>query len=69
MTLGHLKRFAFVEREPERPFDVEPGLEEFLKDAALSGDATADEIEFLKTLRFKTISDRFHFTIIGYCKL
>lgn len=52
LTLGHLKRFAFVEREPERPFDVEPGLEEFLKDSALSGDATAEEIEFLKTLRF-----------------
>jgi transcriptional regulator with XRE-family HTH domain len=52
LTLGHLKRFDFVEREPERPFDAEPGLEEFLKDASLSGDATAEEIEFLKKLRF-----------------
>jgi transcriptional regulator with XRE-family HTH domain len=53
LTLRHLKRFDFVEREPEWPFEVEPGLEEFLKDALLSGDATDDEIEFLKSLRFK----------------
>jgi transcriptional regulator with XRE-family HTH domain len=53
LALGHLKRFDFVEREPERPFEVEPGLEEFLKDPKLSGDATDDEIEFLKSLRFK----------------
>jgi transcriptional regulator with XRE-family HTH domain len=53
LALGHLKRFDFVEREPEGPFEVEPGLEEFLKDPLLSGDATDDEIEFLKSLRFK----------------
>ena len=53
LALGHLKRFDFVEREPERPFEVEPGLEEFLRDPLLSGDATDDEIEFLKSLRFR----------------
>jgi transcriptional regulator with XRE-family HTH domain len=53
LALGHLKRFDFVEREPEGPFDVEPGLEEFLRDPKLSSDATDDEIEFLKSLRFK----------------
>jgi len=53
LASGHLKRFDFVEREPERPFDVEPGLEEFLKDPFLSGDVTDEEIEFLKNLRFK----------------
>ena len=53
LTLGHLKRFEFVEREPERPFEVEPGLEEVLKDASLSGDTTDEEIEFLKRLRFQ----------------
>ena len=52
LTLGRPRRFDFVEREPEGPFDVEPGLEEFLKDASLSGDATGEEIEFLKRLRF-----------------
>jgi transcriptional regulator with XRE-family HTH domain len=53
LTLAHLKRFEFVEREPDGPFDVEPGLEEFLKDASLRGDTTDEEIEFLKRLRFK----------------
>jgi hypothetical protein len=53
LARGHLKRFDFVEREPERPFEVEPGLEEFLKDPLLSGDVTDDEIEFLKSLQFK----------------
>ncbi|HUK18736.1 MAG TPA: helix-turn-helix transcriptional regulator [Bryobacteraceae bacterium] len=53
LALEHLKRFDFVEREPEGRFEVEPGLEEFLKDPLLSGDATDDEIEFLKSLRFK----------------
>jgi transcriptional regulator with XRE-family HTH domain len=53
LTPGHRKRFEFVEREPETPFDVEPGLEEFLKDASLGGDVSEDEIEFLKRLRFE----------------
>jgi transcriptional regulator with XRE-family HTH domain len=53
LALGHLRRFEFVEREPEQPFELEPGLEEFLSDASLSGDATGDEIEFLKRLRLK----------------
>ena len=79
LALGHMKRFDFVEREPERPFEVEPGLEEFLKDALLSGDVTDDEIEFLKGLRFKdrrplplyyyrvlqNIRDPLHFRISG----
>ena len=53
LALRHRKRFDFVEREPEGPLDVEPGLEQFLKDPLLSGDATDEEIEFLKRLRFK----------------
>jgi transcriptional regulator with XRE-family HTH domain len=53
LTLGYLKRFEFVEREPNGPFDAEPGLEEFLKDVSLCGDATTEEIGFLKRLRFK----------------
>jgi len=52
LALAPVKRFEFVEREPEPPFEVEPGLEEFLKDTALSGDATEEEIEFLKRLKF-----------------
>jgi len=49
----HLKKFAFLERAPEDPGNQEPGLETFLKDTSLSGDATAEEIGFLKRLRFK----------------
>src|SRR5262249_16333747 len=50
---GHPKKFAFVEKEPEPAFDEEPGLKEFLGNPSLSGDATEEEIEFLKRLRFK----------------
>ncbi len=46
------KKFEFVEKEPEPAFDEEPGLKEFLQDAFLSGDATQEEIEFLRKLRF-----------------
>ena len=53
VTPGGLKRFEFVEKESEPTFDLEPGLTEFLQDTSLSGDATAEEIEFLKKLEFK----------------
>jgi hypothetical protein len=49
----HLKQFAFMERTPEDPDDQEPGLAAFLKDTSLSGDATEEEITFLKRLKFK----------------
>ena len=50
---GDLKRFEFAEREPQQPFAIEPGLAQFLRDRALSGDATGEEIEFLKALKFR----------------
>ncbi len=53
LTLGHLKRFEYVEREPEDQFHVEPGFEEFLRDPVMSANATDEEIEFLKVLRFR----------------
>ena len=53
LTLERLKRFEFVEREPEEPLAIEPGLEGFLQDASLSGDASAEELQFLKSLKFK----------------
>jgi transcriptional regulator with XRE-family HTH domain len=52
LGLGGLRRFAFVEIEPELPTTVEPGFEEFLKDSTLSGDITEEEINFLKMLQF-----------------
>jgi hypothetical protein len=49
---GGLRRFEFVEKESELPSSVEPGFEQFLKDGALSGNTTEDEIEFLRRLKF-----------------
>ena len=49
---GHPKKFGFVELEPAAPADEEPGLQAFLQDPFLRGDATAEEIEFLKKLQF-----------------
>ena len=48
-----LKRFEFVEIEPQQPARLQPGFEQFLNDKTLSGDATEEEIEFLRTLKFK----------------
>jgi transcriptional regulator with XRE-family HTH domain len=52
LTPGSFKRFEFVEKELQPPPAIEPGLEEFLRDTSLSGDATEEEIEFLKMLKF-----------------
>lgn len=49
---GRLKKFEFVEREAEAPREDEPGFKRFLRDRVLSGDATEEEIAFLKRLRF-----------------
>lgn len=53
LTAGNLKRFEFAEQEPPQPVAIEPGLEQFLKDASLSGDATEEEIAFLKALKLR----------------
>jgi len=50
---GHVRRFEFVERESGEVFVEEPGLNEFLKDPALSGTATEEEVSYLKRLRFR----------------
>lgn len=47
------RRFAFSEQQSPGRHPVEPGLEQFLKDSSLSGDATEEEIEFLKALIFR----------------
>lgn len=46
----HIKRFEFVETEPEPP--IERGLREFLGDPSFSGDVSEEEIAFLRKLRF-----------------
>ncbi|HUL02034.1 MAG TPA: helix-turn-helix transcriptional regulator [Gemmatimonadales bacterium] len=48
---GRVKRFEFVEREPEEAAGVASGLTEFLGDQALSGGATEEELAFLRRLR------------------
>jgi hypothetical protein len=50
---GYTKRLEFVESESDEPSEEEPGLKEFLRDRSLSGDATEEEIQFLKKLQFK----------------
>ena len=52
VAAGHVKRFEFVEREFDERVMEEQGLTEFLRDPALSGTATAEEIALLKRLRF-----------------
>jgi transcriptional regulator with XRE-family HTH domain len=49
---GHPRKFEFVERQPAPTVKQEPGLQAFLQDPSLRGDATAEEIEFLKKLKF-----------------
>jgi transcriptional regulator with XRE-family HTH domain len=48
---GYSRKFEFVERECAQT-EEEPGLKEFLRHQSVRGDATEDEIEFLKKLRF-----------------
>ena len=54
-TLGRerLKRFAFVEMEPEPEREDEPGLQDFLRDCSLCADITEEEVAFLRKLKFK----------------
>ena len=47
---GHIKRFAYQETESGRPGTEAPGFREFLEDSALSGTASREELEFLRTL-------------------
>jgi hypothetical protein len=50
---GRPKRFEFIEKKVEELLVEESGLRAFLKDRSLSGDATPEEVDFLKQLRFK----------------
>lgn len=52
LSAAYLKKVEFVEKEPDVPFEEEPGLREFLGNSSMSGDATEEEIAFLKRLRF-----------------
>jgi transcriptional regulator with XRE-family HTH domain len=52
LALERNKKFEFLERKLEPADTPELGLEEFLKDASLSLDATKEEVEFLRKLKF-----------------
>jgi transcriptional regulator with XRE-family HTH domain len=53
VVASHVKRFEFIERESDLRMGEEPGLTEFLQNPALGGNATVDEVAFLKRLRFR----------------
>ena len=46
-------KLCYGEIETHLPLAEEPGLRDFLRDPAMSGDATEEEIDFLRHLRFK----------------
>jgi transcriptional regulator with XRE-family HTH domain len=48
-----LVKFQFLEVAATAQAEEEPGFKEFLRNTAMSSDATAEEIEFLKGLSFK----------------
>ena len=50
---GNPKKFEFVETEADQLSGDEPGFREFLEDESLKGNATPDEIDFLKRMRFR----------------
>ena len=52
LTSGQTKRFAFLEQDAGPAASEEPGLQAFLRDASLRGDASDEEIMFLKKLTF-----------------
>jgi transcriptional regulator with XRE-family HTH domain len=49
---GHPRKFEFVEKESHHLSEELPGFKRFLRDRSLSGEASEEEIEFLKRLRF-----------------
>jgi transcriptional regulator with XRE-family HTH domain len=49
---GEPRKFAFVEKDHDDSYEDEPGLTEFLQDSMLSRDLSAEELGFLKRLRF-----------------
>ena len=53
LTSTQLAKFRFVEMEPDHSNETEPGFKEFIRNASMSGDATEEELEFLRGLRFK----------------
>jgi transcriptional regulator with XRE-family HTH domain len=54
LTTGSTREFRFQKADKNERTADEPGLRAFLRDAALSGAATTDEVGFLRRIRFAT---------------
>lgn len=50
---GNPKKFEFVETEADECLEEEPGLKEFLESDSFNANATPNEIEFLKRMKFR----------------
>jgi hypothetical protein len=50
---GKPRKFEFVEREADELSNEEPGLKEFLANNSFNAHPTAEEIEFLRSLKFR----------------
>jgi transcriptional regulator with XRE-family HTH domain len=50
---GKPKKFEFVETEAALPYGEEPGFREFLENESLKANATPDEIDFLRRMKFR----------------
>ena len=48
-----IKQFEFVEKKPDPEAREELGLREFLRDTAMSGDISPEELDFIKQLIFR----------------
>jgi transcriptional regulator with XRE-family HTH domain len=55
---GTIRKFSFREEIADSPDSEEPGLRKFLRDATMNSGATAEEIEFLRRLRFPAAGAR-----------
>jgi hypothetical protein len=52
LAQNYAKKLEFTEKDPDHALKEEPGFTEFLRDRSLSSDATDEQIDFLKRLRF-----------------
>lgn len=50
---GDPRKFEFVETEPDQSLEEEPGFKKFLHDPSLNSNATQEEIDILKRLKFR----------------
>jgi transcriptional regulator with XRE-family HTH domain len=50
---GDPRKFEFVETERDQSLEEEPGFKGFLHDPSLNSNATQEEIDFLKRLKFR----------------